>query len=319
MTPIYADSIGGIGQMLYARDNQRQAASQAALSMLMSALENASRRQQNAQLMAQDQINRDRALRLNEQQMADAVAARNADDAYRSRVFNEYTLPHFQWQKEQAKQPSAADAQRTFTLARDAALRGMFDRSKFNLSPDQATLLDALNQESRAAIDSEYDAQSGLADAMNRRQLLMDYVNLSKEAQADMPRRLRDKPAAKDVLSDAAMFPIAPVRRAWNAIFGTANPQIAYEDSRIKDWTGELGEINRRIAPFEKTQSRMVTIDENGRIVPATPEPAWRAKPAGQAPAAKYPTAFYDEVNRLISTGMAPADAKREAILKFSQ
>lgn len=296
--PLYADSIGGIGQMLYARDNQRQAASQAALQQLLGVLSQAQQQKnleaRNRMVMEQaaaDEVYRQRKLQMELAEAASLASARAATDRREERKLDLMDRL-YKDQAEEAKKPPQPTPKDLVTIINTLRESGRpIPKELYARAGEFGNALAQSHEAEDAATMQEYRRGAELAEAGNR--------------------MLRIKEQAGELAKSQA-------RESWYFPFSTFGMDRQHPLDRSREMLARMKPIMDRFAPLLDTKAGYVTLDPvtgryvNARRLPASIAAEYGPPVAGAAPAApQMPLPFYDEVNKLIGQGVPPAEAKR--------
>ncbi len=279
--PIYANDIGGVGQMLAQRQSQRDQVSAQALATLMQALGRQQQQQQFQSQMAQQQ-QMERA-RMEEAARRDAIS-----QAYQNRLLDEYYLPSLKAKTETA---TTKDMLRN----RENALRTVIEnRMPYNES-DFADLPEdvrgPMTQWDKVQRQLETEALAKAKDAAeagNRLSILSRRIAELKKA----PRGSITTLGERDPVEMAAVLEerYLPMQRRY---------------APLLDPKAKMVEMDPR----------------SGQLVPmrdlTTPWMRQTNAPAATAPG-KMPSQFYGRVNQLIDSGMDPREAKAQALSEFA-
>lgn len=310
MAPLYANDIGGMGQMLLADRSYRANQSNLALQQLMQARQQALAQRnfelQNAQAQQAQQFNMQQA----REQAARQQAQADTTNAYNERSYREVILPESKNRIESTKQKTqAVEAKDVLKhLESDLTFR-VQNRLPYN-PQDYAALPDTVKAPLIAYDQAE-------------RQKEVATFNQAKEV-ANAGRSIRM------IQQRTAELEKAPWS-SWRGSYLGGN-EDGQQDPRMiaKAMKERVAPYAARYLPMLDPKAGLVVPDpQTGAYLPhpniikpwmdggRSLKMAVESQTAQAAPKAQNPPEFYDLVNKLIGEGLQPADAKRQAMQQF--
>lgn len=309
MPAIYADSFAGLTAARQGDDRLRQMAMDSAIQNFINTQNANKQRQLQA---AQFQFNKDETAKqdtIRSQEMANK--SKDEDRRYALEVAAQGTRDselklnrdRFDYEKNVPRQAQAREYALQLDAAEQDANEGAFGSpDEFTAKyPDLRSMANAYVDKSlrvRPVIEGAYHTSEAVSNLLNER----DKTKAALDHIADTTDRAKASGMTDKQLPQLAVVPILSRR---------------------------LQEIQKHI-PDDKTLNNMVYFDPKAGYKPAIPAPRWMQLPqqstatgtsaspnTGQAarPApTQFEPQFYDRVNQLIQSGLAPVDAKRKAL-----
>ena len=262
MPPLFANDIGGIGAALQADRSHRDALSQAAISRLIQANQEAERKREWELNHAQQVKSAADTLALNQQQLAlqrdNALAAAlrfKQEMAFKEKEFNEYSLPSLQQSKDvrvkEAADKLAAERKRALgeSLRYHVENRLPYDPTKFkDLDPDVRDPLFAYDASNRKSEAETFQKAQQAALFANRFKLI--------EKRAD---ELAKSPGT-------GMFGGLSPFRLGSGSNPDNQPAQAEQAKTLKDW---LEKFRAQFAALTDPKTGLVEVDQStGDFVP---------------------------------------------------